>query len=119
MQEQRSQVAGHKAAERAAHLAASPSASGKAAAKKKADSGRATREKWEAEEVRMLEKALTKFPQGTAKRWDQVHARAFCRLDKPHIQPCHGDLKEHGLCLAPRWCIARQPGSLTPKRVAL
>ena len=100
LQEQRSQVAGHKAAERAAHLAASPSA-GKAAAKKKADSGRATRQKWDAEEVRMLEKALTKFPQGTAKRWDQVRSTPFTALTDPIRQ---GALEERGLCLTPCYC---------------
>lgn len=29
---------------------------------------------WSAEEVRMLEKAIAKYPQGTAKRWEQVLA---------------------------------------------
>lgn len=71
-------MAGHKAAERAAHLAASPAATGKAAARKKADAGKSARQAWDGEEVRMLEKALTKFPQGTAKRWDQVCGLSSC-----------------------------------------
>ena len=72
-QERRSSVAGHKAAERAAQIAASasPSAS-KAAAKRKAEASRSARSDWSAEEIRMLEKAVAKFPQGTVKRWDQV-----------------------------------------------
>mmetsp|Transcript_36400 Transcript_36400/g.102819 ORF Transcript_36400/g.102819 Transcript_36400/m.102819 type:complete len:682 (-) Transcript_36400:227-2272(-) len=31
-----------------------------------------TMSEWSEDEVRMLEKALTKFPQGTARRWEQV-----------------------------------------------
>ena len=108
-------MAGHKAAERAAHLAASPSA-GKAAAKKKADSGRATRQKWDAEEVRMLEKALTKFPQGTAKRWDQVHSTPVTALTDPTR---HGGLEERGLCLTPCCCKARQRDLLTRSKLAM
>lgn len=41
---------------------------------------------WNQEEVRMLEKALLRYPQGTAKRWEQVgevgwaFLAAVCRL---------------------------------------
>ena len=42
-------------------------------ARKHAAQERAARAKtWNEEEVRMLEKGLVRFPQGTAKRWEQV-----------------------------------------------
>lgn len=46
-----------------------------ALARKHAAQERANRAKsWNEEEVRMLQKALVKFPQGTARRWEQVAA---------------------------------------------
>lgn len=46
-----------------------------ALARKHAAQERAARAKtWSEDEVRMLEKAVVKFPQGTAKRWEQVAA---------------------------------------------
>ena len=67
-------MAGNKAAERAAQIAstASPASSAKAAARRKAEAARNLRADWSPEELRMLEKAVVKFPQGTVKRWDQV-----------------------------------------------
>ena len=74
VQEHVGAVEDDKAAEAQAKSAAQAAAQHSAeAAKKKLDRERAARAReWNAEEVRMLEKAMVRYPQGTAKRWEQV-----------------------------------------------
>ncbi|DBA66447.1 hypothetical protein WJX79_001146 [Trebouxia sp. C0005] len=60
---------------RAKERAVKEAAAEAAAEKRKATQARVERMKeWDEEEIRMLEKALEKFPQGTAKRWEVVTA---------------------------------------------
>lgn len=65
-----------------------------ALARKHAAQERAARAKsWNPEEVRMLEKALVKFPQGTAKRWEQVAAYVRTRTTEEVMEMVKTGLK--------------------------
>jgi len=84
-------VAGLKAAEAAAKEAERV----ERAAADKADAAGAARARaaeWGAEEVRMLQKALTKFPAGTPKRWEAVAGAVRTRGVNEVI-----DMAKHGL----------------------
>lgn len=75
MQDEAGSVESEKAAEAQAKAEANARALHSAeAAKKRSDRERAEARArdWDEEEVRMLQKALVRYPQGTAKRWEQV-----------------------------------------------
>ncbi|KAK9863220.1 hypothetical protein WJX84_011390 [Apatococcus fuscideae] len=74
-QDKLGEMRGEEAAEREARQAAQAAAAAeeeKAKKREAATKAARTRTSWDEEEIRMLEKALEKFPQGTAKRWEQV-----------------------------------------------
>ncbi|KAK9842937.1 hypothetical protein WJX74_004641 [Apatococcus lobatus] len=74
-QDKLGEMRGEEAAEREARQAAQAAAAAeeeKAKKREAATKAIRTRTSWEEDEIRMLEKGLEKFPQGTAKRWEQV-----------------------------------------------
>ncbi len=60
---------------------------------------------WDGEEVRLLEKALVKFPPGTSKRWEQVRAGTD-KLIFPLVQ---NQLQGVKIFLRDAQLISRQP----------
>ena len=87
----RSQVETGRESERAARDAARVRAE-KAAAAAAADAARARCDAWSEEEVRLLQRALTKIPTGTPKRWDAVAALVRTRTVEEVL-----DMVKHGL----------------------
>lgn len=64
----------------------------KMAAKKEAAERTARLKEWDDEEVRLLRKALEKFPPGTSRRWEQIQAYVRTRTVEEIL-----DMAKHGL----------------------
>ncbi|KAH7615639.1 hypothetical protein Ndes2526B_g09614 [Nannochloris sp. 'desiccata'] len=102
-QEERKKAEATKAAAAAAALAA----------KKEAEE-RATRLKeWDEEEVRLLKKAIDKFPAGTSRRWEQVQAYVRTRTVEEIL-----DMAKHGLKSAKYTAPAQDSVQIAKKRQA-
>lgn len=89
------------------------------AAKSRAKQERAARAReWDEEEVRMLEKAMARFPQGTAKRWEQVGCCGpFAKSPSVGVVHTQSPMCRKGASGC-RACSACNPGS-EPVRPAL
>ncbi|KAL3137123.1 hypothetical protein ABBQ32_006697 [Trebouxia sp. C0010 RCD-2024] len=99
---------------RAKEKAVKQAAAEAAAEKRKATLARVERMKdWDDEEVRMLEKALDKFPQGTAKRWEVVTQYVRTRTQEEVL-----DMVKHGLKSRKGMQTKQEQFSIAKKRQA-
>ncbi|CAL8462322.1 g1855 [Coccomyxa elongata] len=99
--------------QRAKEEAAKRAAAEERAAKRVAERNKVEKAKeWSDEEVRLLEKALDKFPQGTVKRWEQVSAYVRTRAVDEVL-----DMVKHGL-KAGRFAPKQDTFSVAKKRQA-
>lgn len=84
-----------------------------AAAKKEAEERSARLKEWDEEEVRLLRKAMDKFPAGTSKRWEQVQAYVRTRTVDEIL-----DMAKHGLKSAKYTAPAQDTHQIAKKRQA-
>jgi DnaJ family protein C protein 2 len=102
-QEERKKAEAAKAVEAAAALAA----------KKEAEERLARLKAWDEEEVRLLRKAMDKFPAGTSRRWEQVQAYVRTRTVDEIL-----DMAKHGLKSAKYTAPAQDSVQIAKKRQA-